>query len=176
MLLSCGGSVCGGVFPFAMLLYITHYIYYNDSYTYYIYFKPINKRDLLYLLLLLNFSSVCDCGAYFVGVTVGRHKLCEKISPKKTVEGAIGGIVSSIIVTVILTLCFKRSVLMPIVLTVPFCIIGMLGDLFASSIKRSVGLKDYGNLIPGHGGVLDRVDSIIMIVPLLFILALYGVI
>lgn len=134
------------------------------------------KSGIYYLLLLLNFSSVCDMGAYFTGVTIGKHKLCPNISPKKTVEGAIGGIVSSIIVTVILTLCFKRSVLIPIVLTVPFCIIGMLGDLFASSIKRSVGLKDYGNLIPGHGGVLDRVDSIIMIVPLLFILALYGVI
>ena len=65
---------------------------------------------------------------------------------------------------------------MPIILTIPFCIIGMIGDLFASAIKRAVGLKDYGSLIPGHGGVLDRVDSIIMIVPLLFLLAISGVI
>lgn len=134
------------------------------------------NSGIYYLLLLLNFSSVCDIGAYFTGVTVGKHKLCPNISPKKTVEGAIGGIVSSIIVTVILSLCFRKPLIMPIILTVPFCIIGMIGDLFASSIKRAVGLKDYGNLIPGHGGVLDRVDSIIMIVPLLFILALYGVI
>lgn len=134
------------------------------------------EAGLYYLFLLLNFSSVCDMGAYFTGVTCGKHKLCPNISPKKTIEGAIGGIVSSIIVTVILTLCFKKPILMPIILTIPFCIIGMLGDLFASAIKRSVGLKDYGNLIPGHGGILDRVDSIIMIVPALYLLAIHGVI
>ncbi len=136
----------------------------------------IDNNGIYYLLLLLNFSSVCDMGAYFVGVTCGKHKLCPNISPKKTIEGAVGGIVSSIIVTVIIALCFSKSILVPALLTVPFCVIGMLGDLFASSIKRSVGLKDYGNLIPGHGGILDRMDSIIMIVPLLFLLYLYGVI
>lgn len=129
-----------------------------------------------YFLLLFNFSSVCDMGAYFTGSFLGKHKLCPNVSPKKTVEGAVGGVLSSIVVTVIIALCFKKSLLAPIILTVPFCIIGMLGDLFASSIKRSVGLKDYGNLIPGHGGILDRVDSIIMIVPLLYLLILYGVI
>lgn len=136
----------------------------------------IENNGIYYLLLLLNFSSVCDMGAYFVGVTCGKHKLCPNISPKKTIEGAIGGIVSSIVVTVIITLCFSKSILVPALLTIPFCIIGMLGDLFASSIKRSVGLKDYGNLIPGHGGILDRMDSIIMIVPLLYLLYIYGVI
>ncbi len=136
----------------------------------------VDNSGIYYLLLLLNFSSVCDMGAYFVGVTCGKHKLCPNISPKKTIEGAVGGIVSSIVVTVIITICFSKPVLVPALLTVPFCIIGMLGDLFASSIKRSVGLKDYGNLIPGHGGILDRMDSIIMIVPLLFLLQVYGVI
>ena len=136
----------------------------------------IKNNGIYYLLLLLNFSSVCDMGAYFVGVTCGKHKLCPNISPKKTIEGAVGGIVSSIVVTVIITLCFSKSILVPALLTIPFCIIGMLGDLFASSIKRSVGLKDYGNLIPGHGGILDRMDSIIMIVPLLNLLQIYGVI
>lgn len=136
----------------------------------------VENNGIYYLLLLLNFSSVCDMGAYFVGVTCGKHKLCPNISPKKTVEGALGGIVSSIVVTVIITLCFSKSILVPALLTIPFCIIGMLGDLFASSIKRSVGLKDYGNLIPGHGGILDRMDSIIMIVPLLYLLYIYGVI
>ena len=135
-----------------------------------------NDNGIYYLLLLLNFSSVCDMGAYFVGVTCGKHKLCPNISPKKTVEGAVGGVASSIIVTVILSLCFKKALILPIVLTVPFCILGMIGDLFASSIKRSVGLKDYGNLIPGHGGILDRVDSIIMIAPLLYMCITSGVI
>lgn len=135
-----------------------------------------NDSGIYYLLLLLNFSSVCDMGAYFVGVTCGKHKLCPAISPKKTVEGAIGGVVSSIIVTVILSLCFSKSLILPIILTVPFCILGMVGDLFASAIKRSVNLKDYGNLIPGHGGILDRVDSIIMIAPLLYLCITLGVI
>ena len=126
--------------------------------------------------MLLNFSSICDMGAYFVGVTCGKHKLCPEISPKKTVEGALGGILSSIIISFILTLIFsinKAYVLIP--LTVLFCIIGMLGDLFASVIKRSVGLKDYGNLIPGHGGILDRFDSILLIAPVLYIFIEFGV-
>ena len=128
---------------------------------------------IYYLLLLLNFSSVCDMGAYFVGVTMGKHKLCPNLSPKKTVEGAVGGIVSSVIVTVIISLCFAKSLVIPMLLTIPFCVLGMLGDLFASAIKRSVGLKDYSNLIPGHGGILDRVDSIIMIAPFLYFTIYY---
>lgn len=135
-----------------------------------------NPTGIYYLLLLLNFSSVCDMGAYFTGVTCGKHKLCPNISPKKTVEGAIGGIVSSIVVTIILCICFKKAVFLPMILTVPLCILGMIGDLFASSIKRSVGLKDYGNLIPGHGGIMDRVDSIIMIAPVFYMLINFGVI
>ena len=130
---------------------------------------------IYYLLLLLNFSSVCDMGAYFTGVTMGKHKLCPKLSPKKTVEGAVGGILSSIIVTLIITLCFGKSVILPLALTIPLCILGMAGDLFASAIKRAVGIKDYGNLIPGHGGILDRVDSILMIVPLMYLMISFGV-
>jgi phosphatidate cytidylyltransferase len=126
---------------------------------------------------LFNFSSVCDMGAYFVGVTMGKHKLCPNISPKKTIEGAVGGIASSIVVSLILILAFgKTDMLIPtLVFTIPLCVLGMIGDLFASSIKRSVGLKDYGSLIPGHGGILDRVDSILMIAPLLYLLITVGV-
>lgn len=136
-----------------------------------------------YLLLIVIFANICDTGAYFTGVTIGKHKLCPEISPKKTVEGAIGGIVSSLICVVILILVFKNRIgisqeraILTFILTVPFCIIGMLGDLFASQVKRSVGLKDYGNLIPGHGGILDRFDSMLLISPLLYILMCSGVI
>ncbi len=131
---------------------------------------------IYYLLLLLNFSSVCDMGAYFVGVTLGKHKLCPNLSPKKTVEGAIGGILSSVVFTLIISLCFSKALVVPMLLTIPFCILGMIGDLFASAIKRSVGLKDYSNLIPGHGGILDRVDSIIMIAPFLYFAINIGII
>jgi phosphatidate cytidylyltransferase len=137
----------------------------------------INNNDgIYYLLLLFNFSSVCDMGAYFVGVTIGKHKLCPEISPKKTVEGAIGGIISSIVVTVIISLLFNKISLPLLLLTIPLCALGMIGDLFASAIKRSVGLKDYGNLIPGHGGIMDRLDSIIMIAPFMFTLVVWGII
>lgn len=136
----------------------------------------ISEKNIYYLLLLFNFSSVCDMGAYFVGVTLGKHKLCPEISPKKTVEGAVGGILSSMVVTIIIYFIFKKAFFAPLLLTIPFCILGMIGDLFASAIKRSVDLKDYGNLIPGHGGILDRLDSILMIAPVMGITIALGVI
>ena len=126
---------------------------------------------LVNLLLLLNFSSVCDCGAYFVGVTVGRHKLCPKISPKKTVEGAIGGIVLSMLVTLIIAKLFALgNTLILVVITPILCVAGICGDLLASVIKRRVGIKDYGKIIPGHGGIMDRFDSILLIAPIYVIL------
>ena len=149
------------------------------SYAFSVLGSIINNADgIYYLLLLLNFSAICDTGAYFVGVTCGKHKLCPEISPKKTIEGALGGIASSIVVGLILVFAFGRTehIVPTLILTIPLCILGMLGDLFASAIKRSVNLKDYGSLIPGHGGVLDRVDSILMIAPVLYIFIHFGVI
>ena len=134
-------------------------------------------NGIYYLLLILNFSCVCDMGAYFVGVSYGKRKLCPEISPNKTVEGALGGIVSSIVVSLIITLCYGKftAIIPTVLLTIPLCIAGMAGDLFASVIKRKTGIKDYGNLIPGHGGVLDRVDSMLFIAPLIFCLMFLGV-
>ncbi len=136
----------------------------------------ITFGNIYYLLLVLNFACVCDMGAYFVGVSMGKTKLCPTISPNKTVEGALGGIISSVIVTLVITLCFGEfdKILPTLLLTVPLCVAGMIGDLFASIIKRKVGLKDYGDLIPGHGGVLDRVDSILFISPLVYGLLVLG--
>ena len=133
---------------------------------------------IYYLLLVLNFSSVCDTGAYFTGVFLGRHKLCEHVSPKKTVEGAIGGVVLSFIVTAVLLYAFKieQNIFIMLGVTAVMCIVGMLGDLFASIIKRSVGVKDYSNLIPGHGGILDRFDSMLFISPAMLSLMLLGVV
>lgn len=138
----------------------------------------INARDgIYYLLMLLNFSSICDMGAYFVGVTLGKHKLCPEISPKKTIEGAVGGILSSLIFTVVFAILFNRTdmIIPALICTIPLCIVGMLGDLFASAIKRSVGIKDYGALIPGHGGILDRFDSILMLSPVIYLCMKSGV-
>ncbi len=126
---------------------------------------------LMHLLLLLNFSSVNDCGAYFVGVTLGKHKLCPKISPKKTVEGALGGIALSMIVTAIVAKLFGiENMLLLVLITPPLCVAGIIGDLLASVIKRRVGIKDYGKIIPGHGGIMDRFDSILLIAPIYVIL------
>ncbi len=135
------------------------------------------ENGIYYLLLLFNFSSICDMGAYFTGVTIGKHKLCPEISPKKTVEGAVGGIVSSIIFAIIYVFAFgmQEKLIATIILTIPLCIVGMMGDLFASSLKRAVSLKDYGNLIPGHGGVLDRLDSMLLIAPVLYLFVTLGV-
>ncbi len=137
----------------------------------------IATGGIYYLLLVLNFACVCDIGAYFVGVSMGKTKLCPEISPKKTVEGALGGIASSVVVTLVITLCFGYfdKILPALLLTIPLCVVGMTGDLFASVIKRKVGIKDYGNLIPGHGGILDRVDSVLFISPLVYCLMLIGV-
>ncbi len=143
---------------------------------YFLGFMISYNNGLYYLLMLLNFSSICDMGAYFTGVTIGKHKLCPEISPKKTIEGAIGGIVSSLVFTVIISIIFNKFSVVMLLLTIPFCVLGMVGDLFASAIKRSVNLKDYSNLIPGHGGIMDRLDSIIMIVPFMFVLYIWGII
>lgn len=133
---------------------------------------------IYYLLLVLNFSCICDIGAYFVGVNLGKTKLCPKISPNKTVEGALGGIVSSVVASLVITLCFGyfNKLIPALLLTIPLCAVGMAGDLFASVIKRKSGLKDFGNLIPGHGGILDRLDSMLFVAPLLYCLLILGVI
>lgn len=134
-------------------------------------------HGIYYLLLVVNFSSICDTGAYFTGVLFGKHKLCEHVSPKKTIEGAIGGIALSMIATAVLMLAFKMrtNIFVMLSVTALMCIVGMLGDLFASIIKRSVGVKDYSNLIPGHGGILDRFDSMLFISPAVLSLMLLGV-
>ena len=138
----------------------------------------IATGGIYYLLLVLNFACVCDMGAYFVGVSMGKTKLCPEISPNKTVEGALGGVISSVIATLVITLCFGyfNKILPAILIRIPLCAVGMIGDLFASIIKRKVGIKDYGELIPGHGGILDRVDSVLFIAPLVYSLLILGVI
>ena len=113
-----------------------------------------------------------DGGAYFVGLKFGRHKLAPVVSPNKTIEGALGGIatgiISMLIYTVILDwpLKFDVSYGAAIVYGVLGCLAGEVGDLCFSVIKRQTGIKDYGNLIPGHGGILDRFDSMMVVGPL----------
>jgi len=120
-----------------------------------------------YLVWIIFISSwLCDTAAYYTGKAFGKKKLCPAVSPKKTVEGSIGGILGSATACVIFGFIINsKGIYIPIY---HFFIIGIacgafcqLGDLSASSIKRYVGVKDYSNLIPGHGGILDRFDSIL---------------
>jgi phosphatidate cytidylyltransferase len=116
------------------------------------------------VLLTLGVAWFADTTAYFAGRYLGRHKLYEVVSPKKTVEGAIGGLLGSIFWAVLASLWFLRGAL-PIAHAVPLAVVGgvlgQAGDLCESLIKRSMGVKDSGGSVPGHGGVLDRVDALI---------------
>jgi len=110
-----------------------------------------------------------DTCAYFIGYLFGKRKLWEEISPKKTIAGAVGGIVGCMVLCVAYAYIFKQEfVYFAVLLGFVGSIISQLGDLTASKIKRSVNIKDYGKIMPGHGGVLDRFDSIILTAPLVY--------
>ena len=121
-----------------------------------------------------------DSGAYFVGLKFGKHKLSPVVSPNKTIEGALGGIANGVLAmilyTLVLNLFFKLDVSYgaAAVYGMLGCLVGELGDLCFSVIKRQTGIKDYGNLIPGPGGILDRFDSILTGAPLIEALLLLG--
>ena len=116
-----------------------------------------------------------DVFAYLVGKTIGKHKF-SKISPNKTIEGCIGGIFGSILFGLLFAFCFNTffdmnfSYWVVLGIAIILSIVGQIGDFAASSIKRSVGIKDFSNLIPGHGGMLDRIDSVIFIAPFAYML------
>ena len=112
-----------------------------------------------------------DTLAYFSGMLFGKHKLCEKLSPKKTVEGALGGIVGAIAGTLIYTAFIPSdsNVFLAIAYGAVASALSQAGDIFASCIKREHGIKDFGNLMPGHGGVLDRFDSLLLTAPFTYV-------
>ncbi len=129
-------------------------------------------------LILFPFIAawLTDTGAYFTGVFLGRHKLCEKISPKKTIEGSVGGIIACVISLFVFSSIMDLS-LNPILLGVGAVVlsaIAQIGDLSFSIIKREYNIKDYGNIMPGHGGVLDRFDSSVFTIPASYILLMIG--
>ena len=131
-----------------------------------------------FVLLALCVAWLCDTGAYFCGKFFGRNKLCPVISPKKTVEGFFGGLSVSIISTLCASMLFDVFVCRghaqmkyaAITFMALFgALISVLGDLCFSAIKRKCGVKDFGSLMPGHGGILDRFDSVIFVVPYVYI-------
>ena len=122
----------------------------------------------LYLLIFLG-AWITDTFAYFTGMLFGKHKLIEDVSPKKTIEGSIGGIffcvVSFVVFGIIMDVFFDRSanILFLAISAVAVSVVSQIGDLIMSVIKRHYGIKDYGKLFPGHGGMLDRFDSILAV-------------
>jgi len=140
-----------------------------------------NLRHGIYVVWLIFISSwICDTCAYLVGVLIGKHKMAPKLSPKKSVEGGIGGIAGSAIVGAVFGWYLESYVLTGEQLILIFAVIGaagavisQVGDLAASAIKRNHEIKDYGKLIPGHGGVMDRFDSVIFASPMIYFLAYF---
>jgi len=124
-------------------------------------------------LIIFVAAWMTDTFAYFTGYLIGKHKLCPDISPKKTVEGAVGGVFGAVIGAVVLACLIKVQISIPAaaIIAIPLSLIGQIGDLAASLTKRHFGVKDYGNNFPGHGGVLDRFDSIIPITILVYIIS-----
>ena len=161
-------SVC---VPFSFSLMIV----FRDIYKY---FDGYTKIDGIFLLVLSFFAAwMTDIFAYFVGSKFGKHKLCPKISPKKSVEGAIGGVVGAVLLNTLLLFIFKTfffegesilSYITVIVLSLILSVVSMFGDLAASTIKRNFGIKDFGKLLPGHGGIMDRFDSALFVMPVLY--------
>lgn len=122
---------------------------------------------LIWLIIITAFGT--DIMAYFTGFALGKHKLCPKISPKKTIEGSIGGILGSVILSGLFGYFFVPDILLHcIIIGVLGGIVSQFGDLTASIFKRKMGIKDYGNLIPGHGGILDRFDSVLFTGPMVY--------
>lgn len=128
-----------------------------------------------YVLFVLMFSWLADTGGYFGGRFFGKHKLYEAVSPKKTVEGAIGGLIGALLGGLLVrALCWPEMPLVHlIVLALVAAAAGMAGDLAESLLKRSVGVKDSGNILPGHGGILDRVDATLLTATVVYLYSLW---
>lgn len=148
------------------------------SYVYQIRMLETGKY-LAFLVFICSWG--CDTCAYCVGKLIGKHKMSPILSPKKSVEGAFGGVIGAALLAALYAFIFRNAMSLSMVeiwiiagITAVAALISMVGDLAASAIKRNYDIKDYGTLIPGHGGILDRFDSMIITAPIIFYLALYA--
>ncbi len=150
---------------------------YIPFFTYHMVLIDMTEYSLfIWIVIIAAFGS--DIFAYFTGYFLGKHKMAPNLSPKKTIEGAVGGLVGSSVLAWVFGLIFMKDM-------APVCLVlglvggaaGMAGDLTASAFKRKMGIKDYGKLIPGHGGIMDRFDSVIFVAPVVYyaICALTGI-
>lgn len=126
--------------------------------------KTVYTYDNLVMLYILVVTYATDTGAYFIGRFFGKHKLNERISPKKTIEGSVGGFLVGSSLSLGFALVFLKDVLpmnFIVIYSILAAVFGQLGDLVFSAVKRHFDVKDFGNIFPGHGGVLDRIDSLV---------------
>ena len=128
-----------------------------------------NGHFIVWLIFLCSWG--CDTCAYCVGMLIGKHKMAPVLSPKKSVEGAVGGVIGAALLGVAYAAATKGPMAEYAVICAAGALISMVGDLAASAVKRNQGIKDYGKLIPGHGGILDRFDSVIITAPVIYYMA-----
>lgn len=139
-----------------------------------------NWHPTFWAVLIFGVPWIADSAAYFVGSAMGKRKLCPEISPKKTVEGAVGGVIFAALIPLLFGWIFKLAygnlevnwLILPVIGLVN-AVISIFGDLLFSVIKRKCGIKDYGSIMPGHGGLLDRFDSVILCVPFVYFISKY---
>ena len=171
-------SVIISVFGYIYATILFSFLYLLGTY-------DVIDNSLFYILLLFAITWGADTGGYIIGCAIGKHKLCEKLSPKKTYEGAVGGLIFSTLFGLILVYVYNFNLNMigenefwsmsePInvlkmsILFLVLSVFAQIGDFVASSFKRYVGVKDYSNIMPGHGGIIDRFDSVLFCAPLLY--------
>ncbi len=158
------GTTLLGVIYVALPLSLLSFLAYNSNNEY-------NYHLILSLFILVWLS---DVGGYFAGINFGKHKLLERVSPKKTWEGAVGGLVLCVIGAYTLSFFFPlMNTYKWLSLGVIVCVSSVIGDLIESMLKRSANVKDSGNILPGHGGILDRFDSLLFVVPIVYIFKLF---
>lgn len=152
------------------------YVAFMLSYVYQIRMLP-QGAFIVWLVFICSWG--CDTCAYCVGMLLGKHKMAPKLSPKKSIEGAVGGVVGAALLGALYALCINQfasgaeaSILQYAIICGVGGMISQVGDLAASAIKRNHDIKDYGHLIPGHGGILDRFDSVIFTAPIIYYMAM----
>ncbi|MDD5773793.1 MAG: phosphatidate cytidylyltransferase [bacterium] len=145
-------------------------IYITYFFLHLIFLRNIEGLGAKYVFFIFLLVWVTDTSAYFIGVNFGKHKLAPGISPKKTKEGAVAGIIGAVLVTLLAKMTFIPTLALPqcFLIGIIFSIVAQTGDLFESALKRKAGIKDSGNLLPGHGGVLDRFDSLFFTIPIFY--------
>ena len=149
-------------------------VYIGFMFAYILLLRFISSENGLFYLIFTTFVTWADdTAAYFIGVKFGKHKLSPRISPKKTVEGSFGGLAGGVVTAFFLATLFQEPLFFFGILGAIVVIAGQFGDLIESIIKRNAGVKDSGSFLPGHGGVLDRFDSLLLSAPVVYYAIVY---